>query len=104
MVCLLFKKNSKGIKKQEIQNRFINDGYTINLTFEVDNDQYEIDVKRKATIKCKLWKNGEDISSHTATNTYKTVQELLGLDFKTFSARFATTPGVKEWGILLIQS
>ena len=82
---VLFNKNSKGIKKQEIQNRFINDGYTINLTFEVDNDQYEIDVKRKATIKCKLWKNGEDISSHTATNTYKTVQELLGLDFKTFT-------------------
>ena len=82
---VLFNKNSKGIKKQEIQNRFINDGYTINLTFEVDNDQYEIDVKRKDTIKCKLWKNGEDISSHTATNTYKTVQELLGLDFKTFT-------------------
>ena len=82
---VLFNKNSKGIKKQEIQNRFINDGYSINLTFDVDDDQYEIDVVRKATIKCKLWKNGEDISSHTATNTYKTVQELLGLDFKTFT-------------------
>ncbi len=82
---VLFNKNSKGIKKQEIQNRFINDGYSINLTFDVDDDQYEIDVSRKATIKCKLWKNGEDISSHTATNTYKTVQELLGLDFKTFT-------------------
>ena len=82
---VLFNKNSKGIKKQEIQNRFINDGYNINLTFDVDEDQYEIDVVRKATIKCKLWKNGEDISSHTATNTYKTVQNLLGLDFKTFT-------------------
>ena len=82
---VLFNKNSKGIKKQEIQNRFINDGYTINLTFDVDDDQYEIDVIRKATIKCKLWKNGVDISSHTATNTYKTVQGLLGLDFKTFT-------------------
>ena len=82
---VLFNKNSKGIKKQEIQNRFVNDGYSINLTFNVDDDQYEIDVVRKATIKCKLWKNGEDISSHTATNTYKTVQELLGLDFKTFT-------------------
>ena len=82
---VLFNKNSKGIKKQEIQNRFINDGYNINLTFNVDDDQYEIDVVRKATIKCKLWKNGEDISSHTATNTYKTVQNLLGLDFKTFT-------------------
>ena len=82
---VLFNKNSKGIKKQEIQNRFVNDGYAINLTFAVDDNEYEIDVTRKASIKCKLYKNGEDISSHTATNTYKTVQELLGLDFKTFT-------------------
>ena len=82
---VLFNKNSKGIKKQEIQNRFINDGYAINLTFSVDDNEYEIDVTRKASIKCKLYENGEDISSHTATNTYKTVQELLGLDFKTFT-------------------
>jgi DNA repair exonuclease SbcCD ATPase subunit len=82
---VLFNKNSKGIKKQEIQNRFINDGYSINLTFDVDDNEYEIDVSRKASIKCKLYENGEDISSHTATNTYKTVQELLGLDFKTFT-------------------
>jgi DNA repair exonuclease SbcCD ATPase subunit len=82
---VLFNKNSKGIKKQEIQNRFVNNGYSINLTFQVDEDDYEIDVIRKASIKCKLYKNGEDISSHTATNTYKTVQDLLGLDFKTFT-------------------
>jgi len=82
---VLFNKNSKGIKKQEIQNRFVNNGYSINLTFSVDENEYEIDVSRKASIKCKLYENGEDISSHTATNTYKTVQELLGLDFKTFT-------------------
>ena len=82
---VLFNKNSKGIKKQEIQNRFVNDGYSINLTFQVDENDYEIDVSRKASIKCKLYKNGDDISSHTATNTYKTVQDLLGLDFKTFT-------------------
>ena len=82
---VLFNKNSKGIKKQEIQNRFINQGYSINLTFSVDENEYEIDVSRKASIKCKLYENGEDISSHTATNTYKTVQDLLGLDFKTFT-------------------
>ena len=40
---------------------------------------------RKGNIKCKLYENGDDISSHTATNTYKTVQKLLGLDFKTFT-------------------
>ena len=82
---VLFNKNSKGIKKQEIQNRFINKGYHINLTFDVDENNYEIDIIRKASIKCKLYENGKDISSHTATNTYKTVQNLLGLDFKTFT-------------------
>ena len=82
---VLFNKNSKGIKKQEIQNRFINKGYRIVLIFTVDEDDYKIDIIRKTGIKCKLFKNGKDISSHTATNTYKTVQNLLGLDFKTFT-------------------
>merc|ERR1712127_573433 len=52
---VLFNKNSKGIKKREIQNRFVNNGYAINLTFQVDEDDYEIDVTRKASIKCKLY-------------------------------------------------
>ena len=82
---VLFNKNSKGIKKAEIQNRFINKGYHINLTFDVDENNYEIDINRKGSIKCKLYENVKDISSHTATNTYKTVQNLLGLDFKTFT-------------------
>ena len=82
---VLFNKNSKNIKKKEIQNRFINKGYWINLKFDVDENNYELDVTRKAGIKCKLYENGKDISSHTATNTYKTVQKLLGLDFKTFT-------------------
>ena len=56
---VLFNKNSKGIKKQEIQNRFINQGYHINLTFTVDANNYEIDVIRKAGIKCKLYENGK---------------------------------------------
>ena len=83
---VLYNKNSKGIKKADIQNRFRNAGYSINLTFSVDAREYEIDVNRsRGSIKVKLYENGEDISSHTATNTYKTVQEILGLDFKTFT-------------------
>ena len=83
---VLYNKNSKGIKKADIQNRFRNAGYSINLTFSVDAREYEIDVNRsRGSIKVKLYKDGEDISSHTATNTYKTVQEALGLDFKTFT-------------------
>ena len=82
---VLYNKNSKGIKKVDIANRYVDDGYSINLTFTKDEDTYEVDVQRKTASKVKLSKNGEDISSHTATNTYKTLQELLGADFKTFS-------------------
>ena len=81
----LYNKNSKGIKKADIPNRYINDGYNIYLSFTKDTDKYAITVNRKTNIKVKLEKNGTDISSHTATNTYKTLQEVLGVDFKTFS-------------------
>ena len=82
---VLFNKNSKGIKKADIANRINNKGYDISLDFDVNGDEYKIEVNRRASIKCKLFKNNEDISSHTATNTYKTVEEVLGLDFKTFT-------------------
>ena len=81
----LYNKNSKGIKKADIPNRYMSNGYTIWLLFEKDGNEYLIDVKRSSSIKVKLTKNGEDISSHTATNTYKTIQEIIGIDFKTFS-------------------
>ena len=55
------------------------------MTFDVVDDEYKIDVVRRGNIKVKLYKNGEDISSHTATNTYKTVEEVIGIDHKTFS-------------------
>tara|TARA_Y100001972_G_scaffold47635_1_gene58759 strand:+ start:521 stop:2302 length:1782 start_codon:yes stop_codon:yes gene_type:complete len=82
---VLFNKNSKGIKKADIANRKVDKGYSINLAFDVNDDEYKLDISRKGSIKCRLWKNDEDISSHTATNTYKTLEEILGIDFKTFS-------------------
>lgn len=82
---VLFNKNSKGIKKADISNRIVANGYDISLDFSVNEDSYHIDVTRRANIKVKLLKNGEDISSHTATNTYKTLEEIIGIDFKTFS-------------------
>ena len=82
---VLFNKNSKNVKKADIANRYVNQGYDITLDFSVDDDDYTIEVHRRATLKCKLTKNGEDISSHTASNTYKTLGETLGIDFKTFT-------------------
>jgi DNA repair exonuclease SbcCD ATPase subunit len=82
---VLYNKNSKGIKKADIANRYVDNGYSIYLSFTKDLCFYEVEVNRKNTVKLKLLKDGEDISSHTATNTYKTLQDILGVDFKTFS-------------------
>ena len=82
---VLYNKNSKGIKKADIPNRYVNNGYSIKLEFSKGSNEYCISVDRKSSIKVKLEEDGEDISSHTATNTYKTLQEIIGVDFKTFS-------------------
>ena len=81
----LYNKNSKGIKKADIPNRYVGKGYNIKLAFTKDEDTYVVSIDRKTSVKVKLEKNGEDISSHTATNTYKTIQDTIGVDFKTFS-------------------
>ena len=81
----LYNKNSKGIKKADIPNRYVNNGYSISLEFSKGANEYKISINRKSSVKVKLEHNGEDISSHTATNTYKTLQEIIGVDFKTFS-------------------
>ena len=82
----LFNKNSKGVKKVDIVNRDNPDkGYKIILDFEVDGKEYTINISRKSSLKVVLECDGEDISSHTATNTFKTLQTIVGLDFKTFS-------------------
>ena len=81
----LYNKNSKGIKKADIPNRYVNQGYSIHLAFTKDTKKYEVFIDRKSSIKLRLLEDGEDISSHTATNTYKTLQDIIGIDFKTFT-------------------
>lgn len=83
---VLFNKNSKGIKKGDIINRHVKDKtYTIDLDFEVDGNAYRIECRRGSTQQVKLLKNGVDISGHTATNTYKQIEAIIGMDHKTFS-------------------
>lgn len=83
----LFNKNSKGIKKGDIVNRNLDTNkYSAKLEFKVFEDSYTIDMGRTgASQKVKLLKNGSDISSHTATDTFKQIEQIIGLDFKTFS-------------------
>jgi DNA repair exonuclease SbcCD ATPase subunit len=89
---VLYGKNSKGIKKQDLLNRkYPNKPLFAKLNFNIDEDEYSVELNRKTTIKLSLFKNGNDISSHTSKNTYKTLEDIIGLDFKTFSQLFYQT-------------
>jgi len=83
---VLFNKNSKGIKKADILNRYIKDkSYTIELDFDKDGTEYEIKTTRGTAQGVKLYKDTADISAHTATATYKMIEDILGFDHKTFA-------------------
>jgi DNA repair exonuclease SbcCD ATPase subunit len=83
---VLFNKNSKGIKKADILNRYVKDkSYTIELDFERDGIDYTIKSTRGTAQTVKLFKQGIDISAHTATATYKMIEDILGFDHKSFS-------------------
>lgn len=83
---VLFNKNSKSIKKADILNRYVKDKtYTIELDFDRDGVQYQIKTSRGTSQTVKLFKAGTDISAHTATATYKMIEDILGFDHKTFS-------------------
>lgn len=82
---VLYNKNSKGIKKADILNRNVKaKSYSIELTFDKDGTEYQINTTRGTTQTVKLTRDGEDISSHTATGTYKMIEEIIGYDHKTF--------------------
>lgn len=83
---ILYGKNIKNIKKQDItNNKSGKTGYSIVLYFEKDGIDYEIHLNRKSNLKLLLFKDGFDISSHTSLNTYKTINEIVGVaDFKVF--------------------
>lgn len=84
---VLFNTNSKKVKKGDILNRYTKSKtYVIDLLFDVDGLSYSVSTSRNSTSgTIKLMCNGVDISSHTATGTYKQIEQILGFDHKTFS-------------------
>ena len=83
---VLYNKNSKGIKKADILNRYGGEkGYFITLEYTKGNDTYGIKTTRGSTQSVKSVKNGADISAHTSTGTYKLIEEIIGFDHKTFT-------------------
>lgn len=84
---VLYNNNSRGIKKSSLPNRFTDTkGWWGEVTLFVGEDEYIVHKEVKSTAKVKLFKNSEDISGHTATQTYKLIKEILGdTEFKTFT-------------------
>ena len=83
----LFNKNIKSIKKNDLLNRWSKSkSWSSSLDFDIDNVNYVITVKRTgASTKIELKEGGVDISDHKVLDTYKKIQNILGLDFEIFS-------------------
>lgn len=82
----LYNKNSKGIPKGDLENRFSEDkGYSITIEFSKGDDHYVVEKVVKSSAKVKLFRNSQDISGHTTTQTYSLIQGIIGADFNTFT-------------------
>lgn len=87
----LYNKNVKGIKKGDILNRWSKKkSWKVFLTFAQNLGEgevtYEVQVTRTgATTKVQLWEDGVDITEHKVLDTYKKINQIIGLDFEVFS-------------------
>ena len=84
---VLFNKNIKGIKKADIINRWSKTKtWWAELDFSIDRKPYNINIKRTGAKSEVLFHQGsKDLSEHKVLDTYKSIQELLNLDFNIFS-------------------
>ena len=84
---VLYNKNIKGIKKGDILNRHsTSKNWGASLSFSSLNKEYVVEIKRTgATTKVKFLENETDLSEHKVLDTYKKINEIIGLDFEVFS-------------------
>ena len=84
---VLFNKNIKGIKKADVLNRWsTSKTWKAGLNFYIDDKPYEIKVERSgAKSSVQFNSEDEDLTEHKVLDTYKKIQELIGVDFNIFS-------------------
>ena len=83
LIYVIFEETSSGEK--DVENRILKDGYSIDLKFDIDNDQYRIFrqcKKDKSTVS--FYKNEEDISARNKTDTNKLIQNTLNINKNIF--------------------
>lgn len=80
IIFALFEETSSGEK--DVANRIIDNGYSITLKFEVDNDKYIINRQCSKSGKTSIIvnKNGLDISARNKTDTNKIILQILGIN------------------------
>ena len=82
---ILYGKNHVGKKKQTLVNRYLDKPIlSAELIFTKNDIEYTVKISRKTTVKIQFFKGDEELTSHTSTNTFKTIQDVLGIDFKIF--------------------
>lgn len=83
---LSYSKNLQGIKKGDILNREgTSKGWFGKLDFAVNDIDYYIRVDRVGeTSKVKLYQGDKDISEHKIPDTYKKIEQILGMSFEVF--------------------
>lgn len=79
----LYGNNPRGYKKGDIPNSLTgSNNYYIKVNFEVEGVPYSVITDRRgAKLNLTLESEGHDLSSHTSKDTYKEIQELLGIDY-----------------------
>ena len=84
---VLFNKNIKGIKKADVINKWgKSKNWWANLELSVNDTPYSIKIKRTgAKSEVSFLQDKKDLSEHKVLDTYKSIQELLNLDFNIFS-------------------
>jgi len=87
-----FNNNYKNIPLASLANTKFNNGYKLTTNFFVDGVAYSV-------VNCREYKSrnntnititredtGEDLSAHTITDTLKIIEDLLGVDYRTFNS------------------
>ena len=84
---VLYGKNIKGIKKEDLCNRYTSSKtISADLLFSCGTKDYVLVYERSSKLKLVLYNDSLDISGHTTAQTYKIIQDILGVDFQLFAA------------------
>lgn len=83
----LYSKNIKGIKKDDILNRFNGaKSWWVEVIWTKGSDIYKVRSERTGdTGKVRFYCNDQDISEHKIPDTYKKIRDVLGMPFEIFS-------------------